>query len=53
MATSDKLNEASKVISDVGDSLFLAQAVLIRVTVFLQELGKTFEQHESRPQRSR
>lgn len=53
MATSDKLNDASRAISDVSDALFLSQAVLINVTNFLQDLGKTFKGYEDRPQRSR
>ncbi len=53
MTASDKLNEAAEAISKVGDAIYLAQAVLIRVADFLKLLGTDFSGYEQGKQRSR
>jgi hypothetical protein len=53
MAAADKINDAAKVVDEVSDALFLSQAILIRVSNFLQGLGQDFESYGKRPQRSR
>ncbi|KKL20183.1 hypothetical protein LCGC14_2458020 [marine sediment metagenome] len=51
--TSDKLNDAANVIAEVGNAFYLAQAILVRASNFLQGIATDFEVFWESEQRSR
>ncbi len=51
--TSVKLNDVANVIAEVGSAFYLAQALLVRTSNFLQGLATDFEVFWESEQRSR